>query len=212
MSRRAFTLLEVVIALAILAVGLTVLVSSQSQAVVMAAETENIRLATLLAQEKMNEALLTVETDGFVEGQDIEEEGDFSDFSEEDFRGTEGLDLELGDRLETFRFAYTIRQIEFDLPPDLGGAMETLGANDYFPTSGSAGAEGVNMNQAAQPGQDMLGDMLSPDVLSTQLSPYIREVRVIVWWGDNEEKTDQVELLTHVINPTGETQVPVEEQ
>lgn len=212
MSRRAFTLLEVVIALAILAVGLTVLVSSQSQAVVMAAETENIRLATLLAQEKMNEALLTVETDGFVEGQDIEEEGDFSDFSEEDFRGTEGLDLELGDRLETFRFAYTIRQIEFDLPPDLGGAMETLGANDYFPTSGSEKAEGVNMNQAAQPGQDMLGDMLSPDVLSTQLSPYIREVRVIVWWGDNEEKTDQVELLTHVINPTGETQVPVEEQ
>lgn len=212
MSRRAFTLLEVVIALAILAVGLTVLVSSQSQAVVMAAETENIRLATLLAQEKMNEALLTVETDGFVEGQDIEEEGDFSDFSEEDFRGTEGLDLELGDRLESFRFAYTIRQIEFDLPPDLGGAMETLGANDYFPTSGSEKAEGVNMNQAAQPGQDMLGDMLSPDVLSTQLSPYIREVRVIVWWGDNEEKTDQVELLTHVINPTGETQQPVEEQ
>ena len=27
--------------------------------------------------------------------------------------------------------------------------------------------------------------------------------RVRVWWGDNEEENDQVELTTHIINPTG---------
>jgi hypothetical protein len=40
------------------------------------------------------------------------------------------------------------------------------------------------------------------------LGMYIREVRVRVWWGKNakeaEELKDQVILVTHVINPTGQ--------
>lgn len=209
MRRAGFTLLEVVIALAILAIGLTVLVSSQSQAVVMATETDNIRVATLLAQEKMNEALVRVETDGFVEGQDIEEEGDFKDFGAEDFRGTEGLDLELGDRLDDFQWAYTIREIEFELP-DLGGAVDTLGANGFF--GQQQGAEDQQQNVAPNISQDMLGSFLSPDMITQQLSPYMREVRVLVWWGKDEDETDRVELLTHVINPTGETQTPEDDE
>ena len=195
MRRAGFTLLEVVIALAILAIGLTVLVSSQSQAVVMATETDKIRVATLLAQEKMNQALVQVETDGFVEGQDIDEEGDFSDFGAEDFRGTEGLDVELGD--------------EFELP-DLGGAVDTLGANGFFGQGEDQSTD--KQNVAPNVSQDMLGSFLSPDMISQQLSPYMREVRVLVWWGDDEDETDRVELLTHVINPTGETQTPPEDE
>lgn len=209
MRRAGFTLLEVVIALAILAIGLTVLVSSQSQAVVMATETDNIRVATLLAQEKMNEALVRVETDGFVEGQDIEEEGDFKDFGTEDFRGTEGLDMELGDRLDDFQWAYTIREIEFELP-DLGGAVDTLGANGFF--GQQEGADDQQQNVAPNISQDMLGSFLSPDMITQQLSPYMREVRVLVWWGKDEDETDRVELLTHVINPTGETQTPEDDE
>ena len=44
---------------------------------------------------------------------------------------------------------------------------------------------------------------VSPDMITEYLSDYIRELRVLVWWGKNEDETDQVELLTHVINPTG---------
>lgn len=215
LRRRGFTLLEVIIALAILAVGLTVLVSSQAQAVVMAAETDNIRVATLIAQEKMNEALLRVEADGFIEGQDVEEEGDFSDFGSEDFRGTEGLDLDLGDRLQDFHWAYTIRQIEFDLPPDVGGAMDTLGASGFWPEGNSEASEGGSPTSAMEGmGQDMLGQFITPEMLTQQLSPLLREVRVRVWWGDNEDETDQVELLTHVRNPdpSGGTSPPPEEQ
>ena len=32
---------------------------------------------------------------------------------------------------------------------------------------------------------------------------HLREVRVRVWWGDNLEEEDQVELTTHIINESG---------
>jgi hypothetical protein len=40
-------------------------------------------------------------------------------------------------------------------------------------------------------------------MISEYLGAYIREVRVLVWWGENEDSVDQVELLTHIINPSG---------
>ena len=53
-----------------------------------------------------------------------------------------------------------------------------------------------------------LGALLSPEMLSQMLSPYIREVRVRVYWaGDSreaEENGTEIILTTHVINPSGE--------
>ncbi len=195
MSRRAFTLLEVIIALAILAVGLTVLVSSQASAVMMTNETDRIRVATLLAHEKMNEAMLRVEAEGF-SAQDIEEEGDFSGFGEEDFRGDQSGDMDVADAYEDFKWAYTIREIELDLP-DLGGAVDTLGGSGYFPNA-------AEQNATPSLDESMISSFLSPDMIASQLSPYLREVRVLVWWGENEDETDQIELLTHAINPSGQ--------
>ncbi|MFZ5481026.1 MAG: type IV pilus modification PilV family protein, partial [Myxococcota bacterium] len=77
--RRGFTLLEVVIALAILAVSLVVLVESQSSAVLVTVDAQRTLTGTWLAQEKMAEAMLRVEYEGFTD-QDIDEEGDFADF------------------------------------------------------------------------------------------------------------------------------------
>ena len=54
--RRAFTLLEVMVALGILALGLMVLVESQGGAVMMTTESHRIMTATILAQEKMANA------------------------------------------------------------------------------------------------------------------------------------------------------------
>ena len=49
-----------------------------------------------------------------------------------------------------------------------------------------------------------LGDMgIDPSMITDHLSGFIREVRVRVWWGENEDENDQVELTTHIINPTG---------
>lgn len=201
--RRAFTLLEVIIALAILAVGLTVLVSSQATSVLMTTETDNMRLGTLLAQEKMNEALLRIEAEGWG-SQDIDEEGDFSNFGDEDFRGDQSGDMDLADALEDFHWAYTIREIEMELP-DLGGAVDTLGGSGYFPNA-------AEQNATPSLDESMVSSFLSPDMIATQLSPFLREVRVRVWWGDNKDETDQVELLTHAINPRGKLNDEEEEQ
>ena len=40
--------------------------------------------------------------------------------------------------------------------------------------------------------------------MTPNMSDYIREVRVMVWWGEDHEETgDYVEILTHVVNPSG---------
>lgn len=201
--RRAFTLLEVLIALGILAVGMAVLVNSQATAVVMTADGVHTSVATRLAQEKLEEVLLTLEEQGWTD-QDIEEDGDFSDFGDEEFRG-ESLHLDEGEALKDFHWAYTVRQIDLTLPSDLGGVADELISNGYAGEDKAAeyaeNATDENSLQSQLPDLSTLG--ISPDMVADYLSNFIREVRVRVWWGDNEDGTDQVEIVTHAINPTG---------
>ena len=70
------------------------------------------------------------------------------------------------------------------------------------------GAEWGDTNDEISSGSDEsapgLSDMgIDSDVVTEMLSPYFREVRVRVWWGENEDDLDQVELVSHVINPSG---------
>jgi prepilin-type N-terminal cleavage/methylation domain-containing protein len=194
-SRKGFTLLEVIIALGILAGAMVVLVDSQAMAVLSSLEADRIITSTNLAQEKMVEVQLILERQGFGE-MDIEEDGDFDDFGEEDFRGGDlHLNQEKG-ALKEFKWAYTVRKIELNFPTNLGDMAGDLAGNGYF------GEE--QGNQMDVGGTPDLGDMgISPTMVSDHLAGFIREVRVRVWWGDNEDETDQVELTTHIINPTG---------
>jgi prepilin-type N-terminal cleavage/methylation domain-containing protein len=192
--RRAFTLLEVVIALSILTVGVMVLVETQAGALLMSTEADRISTATYLAEEKMMEALLTLERDGWT-SQEIDEDGDFDDFGDEDFRGGVLPSMDLEDLYEDFRWAYTVQKIELNLPPDLGGAAGDLAGNGYWGEGNEGAASDTQM--------DLTDLGISQDQITEYLGDYIREVRVLVWWGDNEEGTAQVELTTHIINPTG---------
>ena len=54
-----------------------------------------------------------------------------------------------------------------------------------------------------------MGDLgLDAAMMGEYIQDYVREIRVIVWWGDNEDETDQIELVHHAINPTGVVQNP----
>ena len=202
-SSKGFTLLEVTIALALMVMALGILLQSQTSAVIMTVDSEKIRIATQLAEEKMSEAQIQLEVEGWTTA-DIDENGDFSDLGEEEFRGT-GNRSDAGDDLDGYYWAYTVRRIEINIPSDLGGMTEDLMGTGYFGDQPN--------NEDVQNNQMDLGDLgISPDMISDYLSDYIREVRVMVWWGDREApKVDkegnlpdnQVELLTHVINPTG---------
>ena len=192
MIQKGFTLLEITIALAILAMSVTILIDAQGSAAWMIDDTNNIRVATLLAEEKMTEAHLRLEEEGWKDS-DIEENGDFADFGSEDWR--QGNSQIEDNNYEQFKWAYTIRRIELELPSQLGSLADELGGSGYF---GDQNSEDVQNNTFD------LGDLgISPDVITEYLSNYIREVRVRVWWGEDPEGDDQLEIITHIINPSG---------
>jgi prepilin-type N-terminal cleavage/methylation domain-containing protein len=213
LARRAFTLLEVLIALGILSVSLFVLIDSQATSVIMTIEAEHMVQGTMLCEEKMSQVLLRLESEGFTDS-DITEEGDFSNgiFGDFEAGGMDGDFEELNtEEYEDFQWAYTIREVSLDLSGDMASMMGDLTGSGYF-------GDDTESMEAQQDDQSMgLDDLgVSQDMITDLLSPYIREVRVIVWWGiddpeEAEERGDIVELVTHVVNPTG-TVVPGADQ
>jgi len=196
-SRRGFTLLEVMVALGIMALSLMIMIELQTTSVMLTSDADRMTTATSLADEKMREVLLVLEKEGW-STQDVAEQGDFLDFGEEDFRG-EALQVEMGDNLSDYRWAYTVRAVELNLPD--GGAA---GLASSLTESGASA-------QAAEE-QDIvgamdLGDMgITAAVIGEYIQDYVREIRVIVWWGENEDEDQQVELVHHAINPSGVVQ------
>lgn len=206
--RRAFTLLEVVVGLGILSLGLMVLVETQASSVLSTVEANRMLLATELAEEKLAEVLLLVEVEGFTDD-DKSEEGDFEDYGEEEWRG-DGLELEI-DGLEEFHYAWTVRKIELTLPTDLSAMMGDLEGVGFL------SEEQMGENYDASMAPDLSDYGITSDVIADYLGDYIREVRVVVWWGSEEPDVDEpgqlpedsIELLTHVINPTGKINPPL---
>lgn len=194
-SDRGFTLIEVTIALSILVLALSILVENQGFAASMTREAEKLRMASMLAEEKITEAQLLLEYEGWTTS-DVNEQGDFSNFGSEEFRG-DNLRLDMDDELEDFKWAYTVRKIEVNFPTDVGGMMGDMMGEGYFGDQEN--------NESAQDNQMDLSDVgISSDMITDYLSDYIREVRVKIWWEeDYEESGKYVELLTHVINPSG---------
>ena len=67
LGRAGFTLIEIVISLAILAVSLAVLVESEASAVVLTVDSQRTLTATTLAEQTLAELLLQLEIDGISE-------------------------------------------------------------------------------------------------------------------------------------------------
>jgi general secretion pathway protein I len=193
LRRRGFSLLEVMIALAILTVSLLILVETQSSSVLLTNEAERMLVATDLARYKMSEVLLLVEAEGF-QASDVTESGDFSTF------GDEATDMEFGAELEDYRWEFLISEVDLESLGDVATAAQALqGESDGEASAGAAGGGG-SMDALA-----MMG--FGPDMLMSFIGPYMREVRVRVWWGEDsdeaEEDGTEVLLVTHVINPSG---------
>jgi hypothetical protein len=87
------------------------------------------------------------------------------------------------------------------MPDDLTGTATDLIGEGYL-------GDDVEMPDEMSDNSLDLGDLgLSSDTVTDELSSYIREVRVLVWWSDEQDDEgnyiDSVELVTHVINPSG---------
>ncbi len=178
--RRGFTLLEVMIATAILATALVILTQTQATAVQATLEAERIQIATELAREKLAEVVILTEREGFPQGGDLHDRGDFSDF------GDEVLNLQFGDKLDEYQWEYLVHEIDLELATDLMGTINSLGG-------AYGGANGVGADQMDVPGGGLgaVSGLISPEMITNLLDPFLREVRVRVWWGDDQEEAEE---------------------
>jgi len=126
-----FSLLEVVIALAILAMSLTVLLDAQGQSIDYANRTKRLSIASLLARSKMIDMEVKLREDGLSLG--VEEfDGDFKD---EEIKG--------------YTWKAAIREIKLDLA-GLSSLCEMMAAQGeasvdsaHEPSEGAGGCEAV---------------------------------------------------------------------
>lgn len=155
-----FTLLEVMLALAILALGLTMTSESQQMSMRQVFRAKMMTIATLLAREKMIE----VEDELFEEG--------FSEFDEED-TGDFGRDF------KKFSYKVTIEKVELPAVADSEGLSQTLteGAGDE--------GEGAAGGMAALGGQ-MIAQYM--EMIRGVIEQSIRRVTLDVIWKEGRRE------------------------
>jgi prepilin-type N-terminal cleavage/methylation domain-containing protein len=197
MNRRGFTLLEIVIALAILGVSLYVLVDAEATSTWMTQDARQMAVANGLAEKAMAEIQLYIEQYGFDEDS-VEDYGSFEEFGED---GTWGEGVSFGGQFDAFSYAYVIRKVELSL----GDSTDAI--SEMAHTSSSGGDDESSTSSAFDNVESSSGDLtslVSGDALSEMLDPYVREVRVVVWWGNEPEDYETcdncIQLVTHVVN------------
>ncbi len=200
MRRAGFTLLEVMMALLLLATAVMILVQSQTTAVHLQEEATRINTATMLARQIFTQLDLRIVKEGFGE-LEVKEKGDFSD--------------QLYDGLfDDYRWEYEVEKVDVKLP-GLGNLMGMLGeGTDELGEAAGAGTGG----QAPQNDLAALGALgFDMSFLTEQMGKYLREARVRICWqeGTNrryEPEEECLEVVTHMANPTGRVLSAEEQQ
>jgi general secretion pathway protein I len=163
-ARRApgYTLMEVLIALAVLALGLTVLLGTQAGAARMSERANGMALAGMLARSKMIDVEYQLLSDGF---------SDMTETFDGDFRDEGFEDMEWEALVEVLEITPEAQEsFNAQIYEQLFGAGDSGGA--------LAGATGVS---AFMP---MVMAMV-PDIMN-QVSSRARKVTLTVTWGDGD--------------------------
>ena len=186
-----FTLLEVMMALLLLATAVTILVQSQTTAVHLQEQATRINTATMLARQIFTELDIRMAKEGFGE-LEVKEQGDFNDNI---YDGA----------FDDYRWEYEVEKLEVELP-NLGNLMGMLGEG----TDELGDAAGVSTGgQAPQSDLAALGALgFDFSFLTEQMGKYLREARVRICWVEGKDRSGQdqeecLEVVTHMANPTG---------
>jgi general secretion pathway protein I len=213
-SARGFTLLEVMISLAILAISLVAISGLNGGAVAMEAYSRRATEATLLLRAKMNDVEEQLQKDGFSDFDD-EKRGTFDD------EGARG-------------FAWRAEILKPDVQLDASQLLNLLGAGGSASgdasKSGGALSQGLAAAAAAIGGTASTGGAPGPTttaggpfagLLQTQaqgfletLKKSVRELRVTVTWQDGKEERSVSASQEIVILPeaVGKTEQPQTQQ
>lgn len=208
---RAFTLLEVVVAMSILAVSLVAVLDINSNAVYSHVYAKKLTVATLLARSKMTD----LEQKLYDEPLPSDDDEDAGDFSSEGWPGfkwrakiivpkTNGLSPE-----QLFGALFGI-PLTGEGGAGAGGdptsMLQTLmGSSGGISNSALASAKGAAQGQAAGGGlMGMLGPMAGMaqqqfTQMVDQLQKSVREVHLTVTWKEGKI-TESIDLVTHVVS------------
>lgn len=200
MKRLGFTLLEAIIAMAILALSLMAIFQISSQAVYAHVYAKKLSVATLLARSKM----VDLEQELYDKGFNLDDDEQSGDFNEEGWASYKWR-------------AKIIAPKTNGLSPD-----QLIGAIFNLPTGGGEGAEGAGMGaiaglfgggkppEGAPPGDPKAGmlGMLGPAAGMAQqqfqtmidtLQKSVREVHLTVSWKEGK-LTESIDIVTHVVS------------
>jgi general secretion pathway protein I len=193
-NTRGFTLLETVIALAILAMALMAIFDINSGAVSNHAYAKKLTVATLLARSKMTDLEQQLYDEGF-SNDDKEESGDFSEEGWGSFKWRAKI---IAPRTEGVSPDQLIGAI-FNLPigegGDLGGLASMFGGGGG--TDGKSGPSQTTTNPMAGSMMGMAQPMFTQMV--QQITQTVREVRLTVYWRDGTQ-VESLDLVTHMVS------------
>jgi general secretion pathway protein I len=173
---RGFTLLEIMISLAILSISLLALYNAIGNSLRASGMAEDMDQAMQLARQKMAEVTISLEADIA--------RGAFPDEKEE-----QG---EFDKPFERYKWSYVFRKVELPAvnPTNLlQGQGEEAGGGSTPSPSGTQTTAGI---------EQQAGNLAQ--VVSKKISESIRELRLTVTWGEGEKEEDQekVVLTTHL--------------
>lgn len=194
---RGFTLLETVIALAILGLALMAIFDLNAGAVANHAYTKKLTVATLLARSKMTDLEQKLYDDGF-SNDDDEESGDFSDEGWATFKWRAKIIAPKTDGVSPDQLVGAI----FNLP--IGGdsgSGDPLGGLASMFGGGAAGGGAGGPTMQAGAGMGAMAGMIQPmfTQMVEQLTRSVREVHLTVYWQDGTQ-VESIDLVTHVVS------------
>ncbi|HZI09266.1 MAG TPA: prepilin-type N-terminal cleavage/methylation domain-containing protein [Myxococcus sp.] len=194
---RGFTLLEVVVALSILALALMAIFDLNSGAVANHVYTKRLTVASLLARSKMTDVEQKLYDEGF-SNDDDEDSGDFSEEGWPQFKWRARI---IAPKTEGVTPDQLIGAI-FNLPmggggdDPMGGLASMFGGGGGGDSKGGAAAAG-----GASPMGGMAMGMAQPmfTQMVQEITQTVREVHLTVFWQEGTQ-VESIDLVTHVVS------------
>lgn len=200
-----FTLLEVMIALAILSVSLVALAGINSGAINMHSYSKRLTVATLLARGKMADLEQLLQSEGLPLDDDVEE-GDFEEEGYPQYRWQAQIirpkteEINVANLMAMTGTGLTGGEAGSDPLASLGALGEKFIGDKAPDLSALTGAAGGEAGAAGGLG-GMLGGAMQGQLqaMIDDLGKSMREVRLTVAWGEGEH-IDQFTITTHVVS------------
>ncbi|MGI5863430.1 MAG: type IV pilus modification PilV family protein [Myxococcales bacterium] len=201
-----FTLLEVMIAMAILSVSLVALAGINSGAMSMHSYAKRLTVATMLARSKMADIEQQLQSEGLPMDDELEE-GTFEEEGYAEFRWQAQIirpkteDISVDNLMAMTGLGLTGGDEGGGDPLDMLGSLADQFVGDPAAIGGTLSGGAAGLASAAAGAGDMLGGVMQSQLqrMLDDLGKTMREVRLTVSWGKGQN-TDQFTVVTHVVS------------